>query len=124
VNLPEKCLDISTFATGAVRSSAAGKPPLSQLDGEMLRQTALVMEFGEAKYDRGNWRKGIPYNRCLDSLLRHILAFKEGETLDPESGLPHLGHAACNIQFLLRYEADNRTDLDDRDKISITPKEV
>jgi hypothetical protein len=124
VNPPEKCLDISTFTTGAVRSSAIGKAPISQLDGEMLRQVALVMEFGQGKYDRGNWRKGIPYNRCLDSLFRHILSFKEGETLDSESGLPHLGHAVANLMFLLRYEADNRVDLDDRDKISSTPKEV
>jgi hypothetical protein len=124
VSEQEKCLEISTFTTGAVRSSAVGKPPLSQLDGELLRQTALVMGFGERKYDRGNWRKGIPYNRCLDSLFRHILSFKEGETLDSESGLPHLGHAAANIMFLLRYEADNRTDLDDRDKITSTSKVV
>jgi hypothetical protein len=114
--------ELSTFESGAVRSSAVGKAPLSQLDAEFLRQVSLVMGFGEVKYSRGNWRKGIPYNRCLDSLLRHILAFKEGETLDPESGLPHLGHAACNIQFLLRYEADNRTDLDDRDKVSTKSK--
>jgi hypothetical protein len=40
-----------------------------------------------------------------------------GETNDEETGLAHLGHAACNIMFLLRYEADNRTDLDDRDKV-------
>jgi hypothetical protein len=114
----EKCTDLASFASGAVRSSAAGKAPLSQLDGEMLRQAALVMEFGEKKYDRGNWRKGIPYNRCLDSALRHLLSFKEGETLDTESGIAHLGHAVCNLMFLLRYEADNRVDLDDRDKLS------
>lgn len=116
----DKCETLSTFESGAVRSSAVGKAPISQLDAELLRQTALVMEFGERKYDRGNWRKGIPYNRCLDSLFRHILSFKEGETLDAESGLHHLAHAAANIQFLLRYEADNRTDLDDRDKITST----
>jgi len=113
-----KCEALSTFESGAVRSSAIGKAPISQLDVEMLRQVALVMEFGEAKYDRGNWRKGIPFNRCLDSALRHVLSFKEGETLDHESNLPHLAHACANLMFLLRYEADNRVDLDDRDKIS------
>jgi dATP/dGTP diphosphohydrolase len=117
-----ECSDLSEFASGAVRSSAVGKAPISQLDVEMLRQAALVMEFGEIKYSRGNWRKGIPYNRCLDSALRHLLSFKEGETLDPESGIAHLGHAVCNLMFLLRYEADNRVDLDDRDKITGTSK--
>jgi hypothetical protein len=94
-----------------------GKPQLSQIDNELLKQTAFVLEFGERKYNRGNWRKGITYNRCIDSLMRHVAAFKEGQTNDEETGLAHLGHAACNIMFLLRYEADNRTDLDDRDKI-------
>ncbi len=106
---------VETFKTGAVRCSAAGKPPLSQLDNELLNQTALVLGFGEKKYSRGNWRKGITYNRCIDSLMRHVAAFKDGVTVDEESGIHHLGHAACNIMFLLRYEADGRTDLDDRD---------
>jgi len=113
----EKCKEVSTFATGAVRDTAKGKAPLSQLDNELLVQTALVLEYGEKKYSRGNWRKGIPYNRCIDSLMRHIAAFKEGETHDKETGLHHLGHASCNLMFLLRYEADDRTDLDDRDKV-------
>jgi hypothetical protein len=117
LTVDKKCLDVSTFKTGAVRDTAKGKAPLSQLDNELLMQMALVLEYGEQKYSRGNWRKGIPYNRCIDSLMRHIAAFKEGETHDKATGLHHLGHAACNIMFLLRYEADNRTDLDDRDKV-------
>jgi hypothetical protein len=53
---PEKCLDVATWASGAVRSSATGKPQLSQVDSELLKQTAFVLEFGERKYSRGNWR--------------------------------------------------------------------
>ena len=36
-------------------------------------------------------------------MLRHILAWKRGETNDPESGLPHLAHAGWNCIALMHY---------------------
>jgi len=42
---------------------------------------------------------GRPY----DAILRHLLAFWEGEDLDQESRLAHLDHAAAGIHFLSRY---------------------
>ncbi len=121
---PVKCVDVAHFASGAVRSSAVGKVQFSQLDSELLIQTSRVLEFGERKYSRGNWRKGIAYNRCVDSLLRHLFAWLGGETNDPETGLPHLGHLGCNLMFLMRYEKDGRTDLDDREYKPLPPVEV
>jgi hypothetical protein len=44
-----------------------------------------------------------------------MLAWYSGERLDPESGLPHLYHAACCLMFLARYEQDN-LGTDDRPK--------
>lgn len=62
-----------------------------------------------------NWRKGLSVTECSESLMRHLLAFMEGEDNDPESGLSHLGHIQCNAMFL-QYARDNMPELDDRFK--------
>lgn len=50
-----------------------------------------------------NWEKGFKWSRLFGSTLRHLFAWYRGETIDPESGLNHLSHAACNIIFLLEF---------------------
>lgn len=79
-----------------------------------------VFSFGEQKYARGNYQEGggLKYSRVINSLLRHIHAFMQGEDKDPESGLHHLAHAGCNIYMLLSYELNQepgRYDNDDRE---------
>jgi hypothetical protein len=32
-------------------------------------------------------------------MLRHLIALLDGEELDSESGLPHIGHIMCNAMF-------------------------
>lgn len=61
-----------------------------------------VREYGNAKYhDPDNWRTVEP-ERYHEALLRHVLrAWVNPYAVDPESGLMHLEHAACNIAFLL-----------------------
>lgn len=91
----------------------AGKPMLSLLSRIWLEGTARVLTFGAKKYAAHNWRKGMQHSRLLDALQRHVLAFQDGEELDPESGLPHLDHASCCLMFLrenheLRRECDDR----------------
>lgn len=63
--------------------------------------TADVLEYGAKKYARNNWRKLSPEPlAAADSMYRHIDALLQGEELDPESNLPHLGHIMCNVMFL------------------------
>lgn len=80
-----------------------GKPPFDLLSTKALIGTAKVMEFGKRKYDAHNWRKGIAWSKIIASALRHLNVWKDGEDLDPESGLSHLDHAACCIMFLQEY---------------------
>ncbi len=93
----------------------SGKPPLSLIPVSFLKGVAEVLGFGASKYEPENWRKGMEWRRLVDSSLRHITAWNEGEDLDPESKLSHLKHAACNLAFLIEYE-EKKLGKDDRYK--------
>lgn len=74
-----------------------------------------VLEFGAQKYDRHNWKKGLPVTQICESMMRHLFAVLNGEDKDPESGISHTGHILCNAMFLSHMLA-NRPDMDDREK--------
>ena len=77
-----------------------GKPQLSYTPLALMEAVSHVMEFGASKYERDNWKKGFPYLSLVDSLQRHLMAWSEGEDVDPESGLNHMWHVACNVGFI------------------------
>lgn len=76
----------------------------SLIPAEALAEIARVYAFGSAKYDDHNWRKGFPYSWSWDAMMRHLHAYWSGESTDPESGLPHLAHAAFHINTLLTFD--------------------
>jgi hypothetical protein len=49
----------------------------------------------------------MEWTRLVGAVLRHTFAWMRGESIDPESGLSHLAHAACGLLFLLAYELNN-----------------
>lgn len=89
------------------------KVDMDLLSPYALEKIAAVMTYGKQKYGRDNWRGGIVYSRLLAAVLRHINAYRKGETYDPETGLSHLSHASCGLMMLLEFE-ETRSDLDDR----------
>jgi hypothetical protein len=73
-------------------------------DGKMWAECARVFDYGRQKYSAWNWARGQAWSIPIASALRHIVfGTAVGETLDPESGLPHRGHIACNIVMLLWF---------------------
>lgn len=82
----------------------------------LLRGVAWILTFGAVKYGDRNWEQGILYHRVWGALLRHLMSWYEGEVNDPESGKPHLWHAACNLSFLMHFEEnrDKYESFDDR----------
>lgn len=78
-----------------------GKLQYSLIPAETLQALAEVLSFGATKYERNGW-KYVPdaERRYMDALFRHLEAYRMGELLDPESGLPHLSHVLTNVSFL------------------------
>lgn len=78
------------------------------------KDCADVFEYGRNKYAAWNWAKGFPWSSVIGCAGRHLLfGMMRGEALDPESGLPHRGHLACNLVMLLTFietfpEGDDR----------------
>lgn len=85
-----------------------GKPRPTLVPPSLMEAVTAVREYGCSKYhDPENWRSVEP-QRYRDVLYRHWLAYlKNPEACDPESGLPHLWHLACNAAFLIEMEREN-----------------
>lgn len=79
----------------------SGKLQWSLLPFGPLSDVVKVLMFGAKKYAPDNWKKVEPPSRYGDAAMRHLIAYLEGEKIDPESGLPHLAHLVCCALFLL-----------------------
>lgn len=91
----------------------SGKAPITLIPGTAIVQIANVLGYGAGKYGAHNFKGGIRHSRLLDATLRHIIAYCEGQDLDPESNKPHLAHAGASLSMLL-WMIEHRPDLDDR----------
>jgi len=71
---------------------------------EVQNITAKVFEFGKQKYAAHNWMKGMAWSVPLACACRHAdKLWFEGEELDKDSGLHHIGHIMANVIMLLEY---------------------
>ena len=102
---------------GAMRKDE-GKNQLGLISPLATEVMGNILTKGAIKYEKHNWRKGMDWSRCIDSLKRHLLAFEKGVDIDEETGLEHLGHIMVNAMFLLEYQYTH-PELDDRYKIEI-----
>jgi hypothetical protein len=81
---------------------------LAEFTGDWTTDCARVFDYGRRKYTEWNWAKGMAWSIPLACAVRHLLAILRGEEKDPESGLPHRGHVACNLVMLAQYEQTYR----------------
>ena len=88
---------------GGGRKSDGSKVALHLIPPELVVEIGKVLTFGAAKYAPRNWERGMEWHRAYGALLRHMLAWWNGEELDPETGLSHLAHAGCCLAFLITY---------------------
>ena len=81
-----------------------GKPMLSLVPTGIDYAIEKVRRYGCEKYPEGgkdNWRQ-VDIQRHWEAVLRHTTAARENLfKIDPESGLPHVYHAACDLAFVI-----------------------
>jgi hypothetical protein len=112
-NNPPAVGTLKSEARGTGARFNAGKSEYHQLPLFALDGVTRVLMYGAKKYAPGNYLKGMPWTVAFNSAMRHLIEWQRGEELDPESGLPHLDHALCNLIFLSAYrdvfpEGDDR----------------
>lgn len=108
VPIPHDCCsrcDEEIEAMGG-RKDDGGKALMELIPPKAEMMLAQVLTFGAAKYGPWNWSQ-VPdlERRYLAAAMRHINAFRQGEVMDQESGLPHLAHAMCCLAFILEKSA-------------------
>jgi hypothetical protein len=67
------------FGTGSVRDTREGKGRFDLITPIGLKRLAQHYENGAKKYGDRNWEKGQPVSRYLDSAIRHLYAFLDGD---------------------------------------------
>ena len=82
----------TTFETGAVRDMHEGKGDMVSIPWESILRLSKHYENGAKKYQRWNFRKGIPISSFIDSACRHLAKYQCG--MDDED---HLAAAAFNV---------------------------
>lgn len=82
--------------------AGAAKTPLHLIPTVAMTAEAEALRHGAEKYQQWNWREsGIHATTYIGSILRHLVAWRDGEDVDPESGISHLGHIRANCAILL-----------------------
>ena len=117
-NVNEKISPISTicdareqFATGAMRDKAEDKPRPELVSPFAIERLAYWLRDGARKYNDRNWEAGMPTERTMASLLRHIMKYMQGDRTED-----NLAAIMCNAMFLL--------DVDEKVKRGILPESL
>lgn len=84
--------DRTLFMSGAVRDMSENKGDMVSIPWEAVLRLSRHYEAGAKKYERWNYRKGIPLSSYIDSACRHLAKYQCG--CDEED---HLAAAAFNI---------------------------
>lgn len=97
------------------------KPQWHLMPFDVLVDCLAAFEHGARKYSPENWRNADDVDMYFSACMRHMIAWKQGEKIDPESGNYHIGHAlAC---LLILQWVDVHKDVNDWTEIVSEEKE-
>lgn len=82
-----------------------GKDRWDLLDYNFVQEGVRVLTFGATEYGPNSW-KNVPdgKERYFAALMRHLVAWRQGEKTDPQTNKSHLAHAFCNLMFLFGFD--------------------
>lgn len=90
------------------------KVPMSTVPSPVLTEVGLGMMEGALKYGRHNYRViGVRGSVYYDATMRHLMAWWEGQDIDPDSGLSHISKAIASL-VVLRDAMIQKKFVDDR----------
>lgn len=93
---------MSSKETNPKDQVGSNKLPLHLWPAAATALGSVGMLNGLLKYGRANFREaGIRPTIYLDAAQRHLSAWLEGEELDPDDGVPHLGAALACIGIIV-----------------------
>lgn len=99
--------EMKSFSTGAKREDKTGKGRCDLLPPAALIRLSKHFEKGAEDHGDRNWELGIPMHSFIDSGLRHLLQYMDGQTDED-----HLCAAAWNILCALETE-EKRPEMQD-----------
>jgi len=89
-----------------------GKPKWSQVHFESLIPMVRMLEYGEIKYGKSNWKIGLDKTEILESLSRHLFSLMDGEEIDKESGMTHIGAIQANAMFWVYHNNKSKENVE------------
>ena len=89
---------MTDFATGAVRQTG-GKGRMDLVPHCAVLRVSRHMENALEHHEERNWEKGIPMHSFLDSAMRHIFKYMDGQ-VDED----HLAAATSNLLMAMWTE--------------------
>lgn len=98
--------DMVNFETGAVRDTG-GKGRMDLLPMCALLRISKHMENTLTHYPERNWEKGMPMHCMIDSALRHLVKYVDGQKDED-----HLCAAATNL-LMAMWTEEKRPDMQD-----------
>lgn len=96
------------FDTGAQRDRGEDKIKYSLIPATALKRLGQHYLNGSKKYDPWNWAKGMPFSEFLESLMRHVEAYRLGDRTED-----HLSAICFNAMGIMHFEEIGKTELDD-----------
>lgn len=76
--------------------------PMHIVPAAFIMAAATGLHNGKYKYGLTNYRVAkVSAVTYLDALMRHAQAFKEGEYIDPEDGVPHFSGMCASLAILI-----------------------
>jgi len=92
---------MSTKDSNPKDAVGTAKVSLSVLPAQVLMETALALFEGDRKYGRSNYRvAGVRASVYYDATMRHLMAWWEGQDIDPDSGLSHVTKAIAGLTVM------------------------
>ena len=77
------------------------KASMSVVPANVIMEIAVGMLEGGCKYGRHNYRAmGVRSSVYYDATMRHLMAWWEGEDIDPDSGISHITKAIASLVVL------------------------